>query len=170
MDTFPERMAHLKQLEEAESIHIMREVASEFDHPVTLYSVGKESSIILHVANKVFAFGIPPFPLMRVDTTCVKGMIEFRDKTAKKLGMELIVHQNPKVLAMNTSPFVHSSSKYTDIMANQSLKQTLDKHGFDVVFGGARCDEKKSRAKERVYSFRYCMLIFIKIIWGSFRV
>ncbi|WP_159739478.1 sulfate adenylyltransferase subunit CysD [Vibrio atypicus] len=149
-----ERMTHLKQLE-AESIHIMREVAAEFDNPVMLYSVGKDSSVMLHLAKKAFAPGIPPFPLMHVDTTWkFKEMIAFRDYMAKKLGMELIVHQNPEGLEMNISPFVHGSSVHTDIMKTQGLKQALDKHGFDAAFGGARRDEEKSRAKERVYSFR----------------
>ncbi|HCG9722562.1 TPA: sulfate adenylyltransferase subunit CysD [Vibrio parahaemolyticus] len=150
----PERMTHLKQLE-AESIHIMREVAAEFDNPVMLYSVGKDSSVMLHLAQKAFAPGIPPFPLMHVDTTWkFKEMIQFRDYMAEKLGMKLIVHQNPEGLAMNINPFVHGSSKHTDIMKTQGLKQALDKHGFDAAFGGARRDEEKSRAKERVYSFR----------------
>ncbi len=147
-------MTHLKQLE-AESIHIMREVAAEFDNPVMLYSVGKDSSVMLHLAKKAFAPGTPPFPLMHVDTTWkFKEMIQFRDYMAEKLGMKLIVHQNPEGLAMNISPFVHGSSKHTDIMKTQGLKQALDKHGFDAAFGGARRDEEKSRAKERVYSFR----------------
>ncbi len=147
-------MTHLKQLE-AESIHIMREVAAEFDNPVMLYSVGKDSSVMLHLAKKAFAPGIPPFPLMHVDTTWkFKEMIEFRDYMAEKLGMKLIVHQNPEGLEMNINPFVHGSSKHTDIMKTQGLKQALDKHGFDAAFGGARRDEEKSRAKERVYSFR----------------
>ncbi len=150
----PERMTHLKQLE-AESIHIMREVAAEFDNPVMLYSVGKDSSVMLHLAKKSFAPGIPPFPLMHVDTTWkFREMIEFRDAMAKKLGMNLIVHQNPEGLAMDINPFVHGSSLHTDIMKTQGLKQALDKHGFDAAFGGARRDEEKSRAKERVYSFR----------------
>ncbi|MFM2641271.1 sulfate adenylyltransferase subunit CysD [Vibrio chagasii] len=150
----PERMTHLKQLE-AESIHIMREVAAEFDNPVMLYSVGKDSSVMLHLAQKAFAPGIPPFPLMHVDTTWkFKEMIEFRDYMAQKLGMKLIVHQNPEGVEMNISPFVHGSSLHTDIMKTQGLKQALDKHGFDAAFGGARRDEEKSRAKERVYSFR----------------
>lgn len=154
MKISPERMTHLKQLE-AESIHIMREVAAEFDNPVMLYSVGKDSSVMLHLAKKAFAPGIPPFPLMHVDTTWkFKEMIEFRDQMAEKLGMKLIVHQNPEGLAMNISPFVHGSSKHTDIMKTQGLKQALDKYGFDAAFGGARRDEEKSRAKERVYSFR----------------
>lgn len=150
----PERITHLKQLE-AESIHIMREVAAEFDNPVMLYSVGKDSSVMLHLAKKAFAPGVPPFPLMHVDTTWkFKEMIQFRDYMAKKLGMKLIVHQNPEGLAMNINPFVHGSSKHTDIMKTQGLKQALDKYGFDAAFGGARRDEEKSRAKERVYSFR----------------
>ncbi|QIA64440.1 sulfate adenylyltransferase subunit CysD [Vibrio astriarenae] len=154
MNISPERMTHLKQLE-AESIHIMREVAAEFDNPVMLYSVGKDSSVMLHLAKKAFAPGIPPFPLMHVDTTWkFKEMIQFRDYMAEKLGMKLIVHQNPEGLAMDINPFVHGSSQHTDIMKTQGLKQALDKYGFDAAFGGARRDEEKSRAKERVYSFR----------------
>nr|WP_237363561.1 sulfate adenylyltransferase subunit CysD [Vibrio marisflavi] len=150
----PEKMTHLKQLE-AESIHIMREVAAEFDNPVMLYSVGKDSSVMLHLAQKAFAPGVPPFPLMHVDTTWkFKEMIAFRDYMADKLGMKLIVHQNPEGIAMGINPFVHGSSKHTDIMKTQGLKQALDKYGFDAAFGGARRDEEKSRAKERVYSFR----------------
>lgn len=149
-----ERMTHLKQLE-AESIHIMREVAAEFDNPVMLYSVGKDSSVMLHLAQKAFAPAIPPFPLMHVDTTWkFKEMIEFRDYMAEKVGMKLIVHQNPEGVEMDINPFVHGSSLHTDIMKTQGLKQALDKHGFDAAFGGARRDEEKSRAKERVYSFR----------------
>ncbi|WP_197072373.1 sulfate adenylyltransferase subunit CysD [Vibrio rotiferianus] len=152
MDT--KQMTHLKQLE-AESIHIMREVVAEFDNPVMLYSVGKDSSVMLHLAKKAFAPGIPPFPLMHVDTTWkFKEMIEFRDYMANKLGMKLLIHQNPEGLKMNINPFVHGSSLHTDIMKTQGLKQALDKHGFDAAFGGARRDEEKSRAKERVYSFR----------------
>ncbi len=148
------QMTHLKQLE-AESIHIMREVVAEFDNPVMLYSVGKDSSVMLHLAKKAFAPGIPPFPLMHVDTTWkFKEMIEFRDYMANKLGMKLLIHQNPEGLKMNINPFVHGSSLHTDIMKTQGLKQALDKHGFDAAFGGARRDEEKSRAKERVYSFR----------------
>ncbi len=150
----PERMTHLKQLE-AESIHIMREVAAEFDNPVMLYSVGKDSSVMLHLAKKAFAPGIPPFPLMHVDTTWkFKEMIQFRDYMAKKVGMNLIVHQNPEGVEMGINPFVHGSSKHTDMMKTQGLKQALDMNGFDAAFGGARRDEEKSRAKERVYSFR----------------
>ncbi|WP_135380980.1 sulfate adenylyltransferase subunit CysD [Vibrio tasmaniensis] len=148
------KMTHLKQLE-AESIHIMREVAAEFDNPVMLYSVGKDSSVMLHLAQKAFAPGTPPFPLMHVDTTWkFKEMIEFRDYMANKVGMKLIVHQNPEGVAMGINPFVHGSSKHTDIMKTQGLKQALGMHGFDAAFGGARRDEEKSRAKERVYSFR----------------
>ncbi|EAQ53092.1 MULTISPECIES: sulfate adenylyltransferase subunit CysD [Vibrio] len=154
MNISSERMTHLKQLE-AESIHIMREVAAEFDNPVMLYSVGKDSSVMLHLAQKAFAPATPPFPLMHVDTTWkFKEMIQFRDYMAEKVGMKLIVHQNPEGVEMDISPFVHGSSVHTDIMKTQGLKQALDKHGFDAAFGGARRDEEKSRAKERVYSFR----------------
>ncbi|MDX1283029.1 sulfate adenylyltransferase subunit CysD [Shewanella colwelliana] len=145
---------HLKQLE-AESIQIMREVAAEFDNPVMLYSVGKDSSVLLHLARKAFYPGKIPFPLMHVDTTWkFKEMIAFRDETAKKYGFDLIVHKNPRGLEMNISPFTHGSAKHTDIMKTEGLKQALDEHGFDAAFGGARRDEEKSRAKERVYSFR----------------
>ncbi|PML85167.1 sulfate adenylyltransferase subunit CysD [Vibrio breoganii] len=154
MNISQERMTHLKQLE-AESIHIMREVAAEFDNPVMLYSVGKDSSVMLHLAQKAFAPATPPFPLMHVDTTWkFKEMIQFRDYMAEKVGMKLIVHQNPEGVEMDINPFVHGSSLHTDIMKTQGLKQALDKHGFDAAFGGARRDEEKSRAKERVYSFR----------------
>lgn len=154
MSVSPEKMTHLKQLE-AEAIHIMREVAAEFDNPVMLYSVGKDSSVMLHLAKKAFAPGIPPFPLMHVDTTWkFQEMYQFRDKMAEQAGVKLIVHQNPEGLAMNISPFTHGSSVHTDIMKTQGLKQALDQHGFDAAFGGARRDEEKSRAKERVYSFR----------------
>ncbi|CAK1707096.1 MULTISPECIES: sulfate adenylyltransferase subunit CysD [Vibrio] len=154
MNISSERMTHLKQLE-AESIHIMREVAAEFDNPVMLYSVGKDSSVMLHLAQKAFAPATPPFPLMHVDTTWkFKEMIQFRDYMAEKVGMKLIVHQNPEGVEMDINPFVHGSSVHTDIMKTQGLKQALDKHGFDAAFGGARRDEEKSRAKERVYSFR----------------
>lgn len=147
-------MTHLKQLE-AESIHIIREVAAEFDNPVMLYSIGKDSAVMMHLAMKAFAPGKPPFPLMHVDTTWkFKEMIEFREKRIKDLGWDLIVHINQEGVDMGVSPFVHGSAKHTDIMKTQSLKQALDKHGFDAAFGGARRDEEKSRAKERVYSFR----------------
>lgn len=145
---------HLKKLE-AESIHIIREVAAEFDKPVMLYSVGKDSAVLLHLARKAFAPGKIPFPLLHVDTTWkFKEMIAFRDRMAKDYGFELLVHQNPEGIAMNINPFVHGSAKHTDIMKTQGLKQALDKYGFDAAFGGARRDEEKSRAKERVYSFR----------------
>ncbi len=152
MDT--QKLTHLKALE-AESLHIMREVAAEFDNPVMLYSVGKDSSVLLHLARKAFYPGKIPFPLMHVDTNWkFKEMIAFRDEQARKHGFDLIVHKNPRGLAMNISPFTHGSAKHTDIMKTEGLKQALDEHGFDAAFGGARRDEEKSRAKERVYSFR----------------
>jgi len=148
------RLTHLKALE-AESIQIMREVAAEFDNPVMLYSVGKDSSVLLHLARKAFYPGKIPFPLMHVDTNWkFKEMIEFRDTVAEKYGFELLVHKNPEGMAMGISPFEHGSATHTDVMKTQGLKQALDKHGFDAAFGGARRDEEKSRAKERVYSFR----------------
>ncbi|MEZ8585572.1 sulfate adenylyltransferase subunit CysD [Vibrio cyclitrophicus] len=154
MKMTPEKMTHLKQLE-AESLHIIREVAAEFDNPVMLYSVGKDSAVMLHLAMKAFYPAPPPFPLMHVDTTFkFKEMIEFRDRMAKKVGMELIVHKNQEGIDANINPFDHGSAKYTDVMKTQGLKQALDKHQFDAAFGGARRDEEKSRAKERVYSFR----------------
>lgn len=147
-------MTHLKQLE-AESIYIIREVAAEFDKPVMLYSIGKDSAVMMHLAMKAFAPGKPPFPLMHVDTTWkFREMIEFRDKRIKELGWDLIVHINQEGVKMGVNPFTHGSAKHTDIMKTQSLKQALDKYGFDAAFGGARRDEEKSRAKERVYSFR----------------
>lgn len=147
-------LTHLQQLE-AESIHIIREVAAEFDNPVMLYSIGKDSSVLLHLARKAFAPGKIPFPLLHVDTNWkFAEMIKFRDAQAKKYGFELLVHKNPDGLEMDINPFVHGSSKHTDIMKTQSLKQALNKYGFDAAFGGARRDEEKSRAKERVYSFR----------------
>lgn len=147
-------LTHLKQLE-AESMHIIREVAAEFDNPVMLYSVGKDSAVMLHLARKAFYPGVPPFPLMHVDTTWkFKEMIQFRDRMAKESGMELLVHINQEGVDAGVGPFTHGSSKHTDIMKTQGLKQALDKYGFDAAFGGARRDEEKSRAKERVYSFR----------------
>jgi len=147
-------LTHLQKLE-AESIHIMREVAAEFDNPVMLYSVGKDSAVLLHLARKAFAPGKIPFPLLHVDTNWkFKEMIEFRDQMAKEHGFELLVHKNPEGMAMNIGPFEHGSAKHTDVMKTQGLKQALDKYGFDAAFGGARRDEEKSRAKERVYSFR----------------
>ncbi|MEP0073283.1 MAG: sulfate adenylyltransferase subunit CysD [Marinomonas sp.] len=149
-----ERLTHLKQLE-AESIHIIREVAAEFDNPVMLYSIGKDSAVMLHLAMKAFYPGKPPFPLMHVDTTWkFKEMITFRDELVAKLGLELIVHKNQEGIDQGIGPFTHGSSKHTDVMKTQGLKQALDKYGFDAAFGGARRDEEKSRAKERVYSFR----------------
>ena len=147
-------LTHLQQLE-AESIHIMREVAAEFEKPVMLYSVGKDSSVLLHLARKAFYPGKIPFPLLHVDTTWkFREMIEFRDRMAKDYDFELLVHQNPDGLAMGVGPFTHGSAKHTDIMKTEGLKQALDKYQFDAAFGGARRDEEKSRAKERVYSFR----------------
>ncbi len=147
-------LTHLKQLE-AESIHIIREVAAEFDNPVMLYSVGKDSAVMMHLAQKAFYPGKPPFPLMHVDTTWkFREMIEFRDNRIKDLGWDLIVHINEEGVKMGVGPFTHGSAKHTDIMKTQALKQALDKYGFDAAFGGARRDEEKSRAKERVYSFR----------------
>ncbi|WBA08407.1 sulfate adenylyltransferase subunit CysD [Salinivibrio kushneri] len=147
-------LTHLQQLE-AESIHILREVAAEFDNPVMLYSIGKDSSVMLHLARKAFYPGKIPFPLLHVDTDWkFRDMIAFRDRTAKELGLDLIVHKNPEGMAQGINPFDHGSDKHTDIMKTQALKQALDQHKFDAAFGGARRDEEKSRAKERVYSFR----------------
>jgi sulfate adenylyltransferase subunit 2 len=147
-------LTHLQKLE-AESIHIIREVAAEFDNPVMLYSVGKDSAVLLHLARKAFAPGKIPFPLLHVDTDWkFKEMIAFRDQMAKEHGFELLIHKNPEGMAMKINPFVHGSAKHTDIMKTQGLKQALDQYGFDAAFGGARRDEEKSRAKERVYSFR----------------
>jgi len=147
-------LTHLKQLE-AESIHIIREVVAEFDNPVMLYSVGKDSAVMLHLALKAFYPGKPPFPLLHVDTTWkFKEMIEFRDRHVKNLGLELLVHTNAQGLAAGVGPFTHGSEKHTDIMKTQALKQALNKYQFDAAFGGARRDEEKSRAKERVFSFR----------------
>jgi len=151
---FAMNLTHLKKLE-AESIHIFREVAAEFDNPVMLYSVGKDSAVLLHLARKAFAPGKIPFPLLHVDTDWkFKEMIAFRDKMAKEYGFELLVHKNPEGIAMGMGPFTHGSAKHTDVMKTQGLKQALDKYEFDAAFGGARRDEEKSRAKERVYSFR----------------
>ncbi|MGX2040656.1 sulfate adenylyltransferase subunit CysD [Methylocaldum sp. MU1018] len=148
------KLTHLKQLE-AESIHIIREVAAEFERPVMLYSIGKDSAVMLHLAMKAFFPGKPPFPLMHVDTTWkFREMIEFRDRRVRDLGLELIVHINEEGVAQGIGPFTHGSKKHTDIMKTESLKQALNKYRFDAAFGGARRDEEKSRAKERVYSFR----------------
>ena len=145
---------YLRQLE-AESIHIMREVAAEFRNPVMLYSIGKDSSVMLHLALKAFYPGKPPFPLLHVDTTWkFRQMIEFRDAEMRRLGLELIVHTNEQGVKDGLSPITHGSALYTDIMKTEALKQALTRHGFDAAFGGARRDEEKSRAKERVFSFR----------------
>ena len=147
-------MSHLDALE-AEAIHIMREVIAEAENPVMLYSVGKDSSVMLHLARKAFYPGKIPFPLMHIDTMWkFSEMIDFRDKTAKDLGVDLIVHINPEGKEMGMNPFIHGSSKHTDVMKTDGLKQALDKYQFDVAFGGARRDEEKSRAKERIFSFR----------------
>jgi sulfate adenylyltransferase subunit 2 len=148
------KQTHLKQLE-AESIHIIREVAAEFERPVMLYSIGKDSAVMLHLAMKAFYPGKPPFPLMHVDTNWkFKDMIAFRDQRARELGLNLIIHINEEGIKQNINPFIHGSKKHTDIMKTEGLKQALDKYRFDAAFGGARRDEEKSRAKERVYSFR----------------
>ena len=147
-------LTHLDRLE-AESIHIMREVAVSCDKPVMLYSVGKDSSVMLHLALKAFAPSVPPFPLMHVDTTWkFREMIAFRDATVKKHGLELLVHTNQDGVDEGVGPFTHGSAYHTDVMKTQALKQALDKYGFDAAFGGARRDEEKSRAKERIFSFR----------------
>jgi sulfate adenylyltransferase subunit 2 len=148
------KLTHLKELE-AESIHIIREVAAEFERPVMLYSVGKDSAVMLHLTMKAFYPGKPPFPMMHVDTTWkFKEMIEFRDYMVNKLGLDLIVHVNQDGIDQGIGPFTHGSKKHTDVMKTDGLKQALDKYQFDAAFGGARRDEEKSRAKERVYSFR----------------
>ncbi len=147
-------MTHLRQLE-AESIYIIREVVAEFRKPVMLYSIGKDSSVMLHLAMKAFYPARPPFPLLHVDTTWkFRDMITFRDAETKRLGLELLVHINQEGLKQGVTPFTHGSKVYTDVMKTEALLQALDQHGFDAAFGGARRDEEKSRAKERVYSFR----------------
>lgn len=147
-------MTHLKQLE-AESIHIIREVAAEFENPVMLYSIGKDSAVMLHLACKAFYPAKPPFPLMHVDTTWkFREMIEFRDKMAHECGLDLLIHTNEEGAKQGVSPFTHGSALYTDVMKTEALKQGLDKYKFDAAFGGARRDEEKSRAKERIFSFR----------------
>ena len=146
-------LTHLDRLE-AESIEIMREVAAECANPVMLYSIGKDSSVMLRLALKAFYPAVPPFPFMHIDTTWkFREMIEFRDRTAKDLGLKLLVHTNQEAKEAGVSPFTHGAA-YTDIMKTEALKQALDKHGFDAAFGGARRDEEKSRAKERIFSFR----------------
>ncbi|ESQ81562.1 sulfate adenylyltransferase subunit 2 [Asticcacaulis sp. AC466] len=154
MTITPERMTHLKRLE-AESIFIMREVAAEFKNPVMLYSIGKDSSVMLHLAIKAFYPSKPPFPFMHVNTTWkFREMIKFRDDTAARLGLNLISHTNQEGVANNINPFDHGSNVFTNIMKTDALKQALTEHGFDAAFGGARRDEEKSRAKERIFSFR----------------
>ena len=148
------QLTHLQRLE-AESIHILREVVAECERPVMLYSIGKDSSVMLHLAMKAFYPAKPPFPLLHVDTTWkFREMIAFRDQLTAKLGLQLLVHINQDGLARGIGPFTHGSAVHTDVMKTQSLKQALDKYGFDAAFGGARRDEEKSRAKERVFSFR----------------
>lgn len=147
-------LTHLQQLE-AESIHILREVVAEFSNPVMLYSIGKDSAVMLHLARKAFYPAPPPFPLLHVDTTWkFREMIQFRDRMATESGMELIVHVNEEGVRQGISPFTHGSALYTGIMKTEGLKQALDKYKFDAAFGGARRDEEKSRAKERIFSFR----------------
>ena len=149
-----EPLTHLQRLE-AESIHIIREVVAECENPVMLYSIGKDSAVMLHLAMKAFHPARPPFPLMHVDTTWkFRDMIKFRDETVSKNGLKLIVHTNPEGVAKGVGPFTHGSAIHTDIMKTQALKQALEMYGFDTAFGGARRDEEKSRAKERVFSFR----------------
>ena len=147
----PQRtLTHLKQLE-AESIHIIREVAAEFDNPVMLYSVGKDSTVMLQLALKAFYPGKPPFPLMHVDTTWkFQDMYRYRDQVVERFGLNLIVYINEEGVAQGIGPFTHGSQKHTNIMKTEGLKKALDKYGFDAAFGGARRDEEKSRAKERV--------------------
>jgi sulfate adenylyltransferase subunit 2 len=150
----PAMLTHLQRLE-AESIHILREVVAECERPVMLYSIGKDSAVMLHLAAKAFYPSKPPFPLLHVDTTWkFKAMYEMRERMAAELGFELLVHKNPEAVAKNINPFDHGSALHTDIWKTEGLKQALDKYGFDAAFGGARRDEEKSRAKERIFSFR----------------
>jgi sulfate adenylyltransferase subunit 2 len=150
----PQALTHLQRLE-AESIHIMREVAAEAERPVMLYSIGKDSAVMLHLAAESFYPSKPPFPLLHVDTTWkFQAMYEMRERMAKQLGFELLVHKNPEAVARNINPFDHGSATHTDIWKTEGLKQALDKYSFDAAFGGARRDEEKSRAKERIFSFR----------------
>ncbi|HEY0327494.1 MAG TPA: sulfate adenylyltransferase subunit CysD [Rhodopseudomonas sp.] len=152
--TRPMPSSHLQRLE-SESIEIMREVAAEFSKPVMLYSIGKDSSVLLHLAMKAFAPGKPPFPMLHVDTTWkFREMIEFRDQRMRELGLELLIHVNPDGVAQGIGPFSHGSALHTDVMKTQGLRQALDAHGFDAAIGGARRDEEKSRAKERIFSHR----------------
>ena len=148
------RLTHLRQLE-AEGIHILREVVAQFERPVMLYSIGKDSSVLLHLARKAFYPGRIPFPLLHVDTTWkFQEMIAFRDRMADELGFDLVVHSNPEGVEQGINPFDHGSKNYTDIMKTQALRQALDAGRYDAAFGGARRDEERSRAKERVFSFR----------------
>lgn len=148
------RLSHLQRLE-AESLFIMREVVAECERPVMLYSIGKDSAVMLHLAMKAFHPAKPPFPVMHIDTKWkFKEMITFRDRTVAELGLNLIVHTNPEGIERNINPFTHGSAIHTDVMKTQALRQALDMHGFDAAFGGARRDEEKSRAKERIISFR----------------
>ena len=150
----PARLTHLQRLE-AESIHILREVAAEAERPVMLYSIGKDSAVMLHLAKKAFYPSRPPFPLLHVDTTWkFRAMYAMRERAAADLGVELLVHQNPEAVARGINPFDHGSALHTDLWKTEGLKQALSRHGFDAAFGGARRDEEKSRAKERVFSFR----------------
>ncbi len=148
------KLTHLQCLE-AESIHILREVVAETENPVMLYSVGKDSATMLHLARKAFYPATPPFPLLHVDTTWkFREMYELRDRMAKEMGMDLLIYQNPEAAALGINPFDHGSQIHTDLWKTQGLKQALDKYRFDAAFGGARRDEEKSRAKERIFSFR----------------
>ncbi len=154
MTLAPERLTHLQRLE-AESIHIMREVAAEAERPVMLYSIGKDSAVMLHLAAKAFYPSKPPFPLLHVDTTWkFQAMYEMRERMAAELGFELLVYKNPEAVARGINPFDHGSALHTDMWKTEGLKQALDTYGFDAAFGGARRDEEKSRAKERIFSFR----------------
>src|SRR5262245_49164206 len=148
------RLTHLERLE-AESIDILREAVAESEHPVMLYSIGKDSSVMLHLARKAFFPSRPPFPLLHVDTTWkFREMYAFRDRMAAESGAQLLVHRNPEAEKLGINPFTHGSSLHTDVWKTQGLKQALDEYGFDLAFGGARRDEEKSRAKERVFSIR----------------
>jgi len=150
----PTQLSHLQRLE-AESIHIMREAVAQAERPVMLYSIGKDSSVMLRLALKAFYPAKPPFPFLHVDTTWkFREMYEFRDRVAQEFGLEMLVHVNQDGLARGINPFTHGSTVHTDVMKTESLKQALDLHGFDLAFGGARRDEERSRAKERVFSFR----------------
>jgi sulfate adenylyltransferase subunit 2 len=154
VDIDQRRLSHLQTLE-AESIHVLREAVAEFENPVMLYSIGKDSSVMLRLAQKAFAPAPLPFPLLHIDTTWkFREMIAHRDRTAEAIGAELIVYTNAEGLAQNINPFDHGSNKYTTVMKTEALKQALSKHQFDCAFGGARRDEERSRAKERIYSFR----------------